>query len=291
MNNAEYDKESEKKSRKIFNFFLNHYEKKTPFAYEELANFVDYDNLETFNTYYSKKLQDLVVINPNNPSELYISDIFKLYSRWETFSNLISQRARLRANYTKYTYKNVIIYELYMPMTNERILKSCLDNLFYKDTLKFKLKTISLEVLKKIVPYNNLTEDEYIDNLCKWISNKFCGYSIETVFGRFRFGDEILSFSKAGDVLSKGKDYLLDETTAIVRFIFPIEPPSKINNQIPINNFVQITKEEINDQKKKIWFFFEKLFVESILEIVNGEDEIWLLERGLKRNNLYKWKS
>ncbi len=38
-----------------------------------------------------------------------------------------------------------------------------------------------------------------------------------------------------------------------------------------------------------IRWFFNELFVQSILEVVNGEDEIWLLESGIQ-NQLHIYK-
>lgn len=39
-----------------------------------------------------------------------------------------------------------------------------------------------------------------------------------------------------------------------------------------------------------IRWFFRQLFVQSILEVVNAEDEIWLLETGM-RDRLHIWRA
>jgi len=176
-----------------------------------------------------------------------------------------------------------------MPMTNERILRSSLDNLFYKDTIEFRLKTIPLEELEKIIPRNHRNAEEYFDRIFQWISRNFCGYSIETVYGRFKVIDNIMSFEEAGKLLSKGKDYLIDETTAIVRFLFPIVISKNINFKLNSEKDNKGDGDLIKSEAKKIRFFFEKLFVLSVLEIVNGEDEIWMIESGLRtRLNIFK---
>ena len=64
---------------------------------------------------------------------------------------MFSQRLYLKANYQQSSYDKFIIYEFFMPMTNERLLKSSLDNLFYRDTVKFRLKTIPFLELEEIL--------------------------------------------------------------------------------------------------------------------------------------------
>ncbi len=60
--------------------------------------------------------------------------------------------------------------------------------------------------------------------------------------------------------------YLIDETTAITRFIFPCHD-----------------QEEAETVR---WFFFE-LFVKSVIE-VSGEAEVWMIESGLQ-TRLHIW--
>lgn len=45
----------------------------------------------------------------------------------------------------------------------------------------------------------------------------------------------------------------------------------------------------VQDDVKRIKFFFNILFVESILQVVNGEDEFWMLESGI-RTRLHIWR-
>jgi hypothetical protein len=60
--------------------------------------------------------------------------------------------------------------------------------------------------------------------------------------------------------------YLIDETTAITRFIFPCKD-----------------KDEAATVR---WFFFE-LFVESVIQ-VTGESQVWMTESGLE-TRLHTW--
>ena len=43
-------------------------------------------------------------------------------------------------------------------------------------------------------------------------------------------------------------------------------------------------------EANKIRFVFKHLFIRNILELINGEDEIWMLESGI-RTRLYIWKN
>ena len=51
----------------------------------------------------------------------------------------------------------------------------------------------------------------------------------------------------------------------------------------------KIDKENIYKEANQIKFFFKKLFVKKVLEFVNAENEIWMLESGL-RAKLHIWK-
>jgi hypothetical protein len=137
-------------------------------------------------------------------------------------------------------------------------LRQNLDELFYKDTLNKRLKAINLEELKPIyTKEDNETDNEYYDRLTDQASNLFWGYSISHVSGRFRTGNSILTKIDAAKKL--GKAYLIDETTAVVRFIFPHDD----------------NKKEFHE---KLDSLFQLLFVKAITEATPNEDEIWLLE-------------
>ncbi|MFX1276677.1 MAG: hypothetical protein ACFFBP_22070 [Promethearchaeota archaeon] len=80
-----------------------------------------------------------------------------------------------------------------------------------------------------------------------------------------------------------------------MRFIFPVSSPVKNNAIYNIEQFQEniddyIDKKEILTESKKIRYLFKNLFVRKILDLVKGEDEIWMLESGL-RNQLYVWKN
>ncbi len=187
------------------------------------------------------------------------------------------------------TFENVIIYEFFMPLTNERLLRSALDDMFYKDTVIARLKNIPKLELDAYFPIANKENGgEYIERLCDWISKRFVGYSIDTVSGRLKAG-ALKTYSEAGNLLSKGHPYLIDETTAIVRFIFPVGSSMFEDSDFELQHSLKVDKENIYKEANQIKFLFKKLFVKKILEVVHAENEIWMLESGL-RAKLHVWE-
>lgn len=73
---------------------------------------------------------------------------------------------------------------------------------------------------------------------------------------------------RAAKLEKNGRPYLADETTAVTRFIFPCK-----------------TDEEVN----LVRFFFEALFIASIIQLVNAEAEIWMVESGV-RDRVFVWR-
>ena len=285
---------SEQSVRNAYIFLLNHSRSPEAFSKEEFKRFANYSNPDNFDTYFSKKFRHFLDEAPNNQDRYLISSIFKKYSKWDKFRAYYSQSSKIKASYIEESYKNLMIFEFFMPLTNEHDLKSALDEVFYKDTVKLSLNRIPNQELFKAIPQEEEeAEVQYTERICNWISKRFGGYSIGTVRGRFKIAD-LKTFSEIALIRERGKDYLFDETTAIVRFIFHIGIPSK--NQILYNieqfdrNLDEDTaNSDLIKEANQIRFFFKNLFVRNILDLVNGEDEIWMLESGI-RYHLYIWK-
>ncbi len=286
---------SEQSVRNAYIFLLSHSRSPEAFSKEEFKIFASYTNPDNFDTYFSKKFRHFLDESPNNPGKYLISGIFKKYSKWEKFRAYYSQSSKIKASYIEESYKNLMIFEFFMPLTNEHDLKSALDEVFYKDTVKLSLNRIPKQELFKAIPKEEEeSEVQYTERICNWISKRFDGYSIGTVRGRFKIAD-LRTFSEIALVRERGMDYLIDETTAMVRFIFHIGIPSKNQLLFNIEQFngnidEDILNADIMKEVNQIRFFFKNLFVRNILDLVNGEDEIWMLESGI-RNHLYIWKN
>ncbi len=170
-----------------------------------------------------------------------------------------------------------------MPLTNETHLRTALDALFYKDSIINRLKACERQDLTRIFPSKSgENETQYFDRLCGWLATRFQGYSVATVSGRFRAHD-LMTIREAAKIEEDYDRYLIDETTAIVRFIFPCGNPlrRKFGGLADFDD----REPDLADwsgrvEAKKIRWFFNALFVRSIIEVVNGEAEIWMVESG-----------
>ncbi len=262
---------------KAFEFLSERYISQEPFTREQFKTATGFSD-ESFRTYLSKQFKYLLV---NVDRDLYrVSLAFRQFSTWPKFrDNVVTQIRLLTRQYKTACYENVVMFEFYMPLRNEEYLHVALDSLFYKDSIKFRLKIIKEVELQKWFPKNTGEGNEdYYERICDWIGEKFVGYSINHVSGRFRIG-KLKSKTEVFEQTGKNPDrYLVNETTAVVRFIFPCKAlPFKLSGSSTSN-----VKDPVRLEADCIRWFFNQLFVQSILEVVNGEDEIWLLESGMQ---------
>jgi hypothetical protein len=254
--------------KKAYEFLLKKFTSQEFFTKSEFQQATGWTKSSTFETYWTKQFQTLVVAQ--SATHYRVSEVFRRFTAWDKFQNHVTQKRRVAADYTTFTFDKVMLFEFFMPLTNEGYLRTSLDALFYKDTIISRLKTVPITKLKQEFPsLPSESDKDYLERICKWVSGKFVGYSISHVSGRFRAA-ELKSIKEASDILACSGRYLVDETTAIVRFIFPCGSDGDI-------------------EPKQIRFFFTLLFVQSIVEVVNGEDEIWLLESGFQ-NKLHIWR-
>jgi len=296
MNSIERNSEnSEDPIRRAYIFLKNHSRSPDAFSKDEFKEFINYPNPGNFDTYFSKKLKHFLEESPNESGMFLVSRIFKKYSKWEKFRAFYSQSTKVKVNYIEEYYRYIMIFEFFMPLTSETDLRSSLDELFYKDPVKLALTKIpNNELNNAFTKEIDETEDQYIEKVCDWISERFGGYSIGTVRGRFKL-DDLKTFAEVALIRSRGLDYLIDETTAIVRFIFYAGSPIINRDLFKIEQFNENQEEleipvGVQQEANQIRYIFKNLFVKSILELVDGEDEIWMLESGI-RNRLYIWKN
>jgi hypothetical protein len=209
----------------------------------------------------------------------------------------VTQVRRASSDYTSLIYNNLIVFEFFMPLTNEGHLRTSLDALFYEDTLIAGLKAIDRTTIETRIPMKDEeNEADYYKRICEWVSQRFGGYSISHVQGRFR-AEDLSSFEVAAKLQEAGSRYLIDETTAVVRFIFHCGSPIKKAPPLSVEHFEDDVDSEIDEAQIKnaendaavIRWFFGVLFVQSIVQVVNGEDEIWMMESGM-RKRLHIWR-
>ena len=166
---------------------------------------------------------------------------------------------------------DVLIYDFLMPRTNEGHLRMTLDSLFYRDRIYAKLQTVGIQLLSQHIDRQPQQDDEaYYDSILEFIKDRFVGYSISHVDGRFRSEQLLTQQDEAAEREKRGQRYLIDETTAVTRFIFPYSD---------------------HDELRTIQFLFRELFIRSIIQLVNGEEQIWMVQSGSDGNRVHIWRA
>jgi hypothetical protein len=162
--------------------------------------------------------------------------------------------------YEPATFEQVVVLEFYMPLTQEAALRRTLDSLFYEDAVLRRLHQIDPALLESM-----FGGPSAITSARRFVDERFRGYSIYRVDGRFR-SRALMTLKRAAEIASDDT-YLADETTAVCRFVFPCR----------------------DGDAAKIRLLFDELFVAALTEQVKGEQEIWVIESGL-RNQIRIWK-
>lgn len=278
--------------RAVHTFFVERFNSQRPFAKAEVQRVTDWTE-SSFNTYWSKQFRAFVVPAPGG--RFRVSERFRSFVTWDLFQKHVTQVREGATAYSSLRYNNVLVFEFFMPLTNEGPLRQSLDALFYKETITRRLRSVGVTALASRVPKDTgESDDEYLERLCGWISGRISGYSISHVAGRFR-ADRLLTFQEAAEVRAQGGRYLIDETTAIVRFIFRCGSARTTPAPLRPQHFYTYDEEDApEDPEAKreaniIRWLFGILFVQSIVEVVGGEDEIWMVETGM-RNCLHIWR-
>ncbi len=243
--------------RKALKFLKEHLHSQEPFTKEELAQATGWHKSGTINTYWSKQLKPFVV--PVHGSRFRVSEGFRPFMTWKKFQRHVSQKRLVAADYTKCEFEHPVVFEFFMPLTNETALRTTLDALFYRENIEAKLRAIGVgELAGHLEQLEDETDEAYLERAAAWVANHFGGYSIYHVNGRFRAW-KLATHDEAMERERQGYRYLVDETTAVTRFIFPCAE---------------------RDEAELARYFFEALFARSIIQLINAEDEIWMLESG-----------
>jgi len=254
-------------------FLLEHLKSQEPFTLADFIAATGWVTPGTYRAHLSKHFKGLIEnvgggrFEISHTTSYRVTEAFRRLVSWPKFKQHVTQ---VRRNVTDYapTTSEVLIYDFLMPLTNEGPLRITLDALFYKDTLVSKLKTIpDAELLSEFPRTAGQSHDEHFQLILGFIESHFVGYSITHVDGRFRAGN-VLTQDEVAKFQRDGERYLIDETTAVARFIFPYSSPEEL---------------------KQIRFLFRSLFVRSIIQLINGEEQIWMLENGPQRS-VHIWR-
>lgn len=266
--------------RKIHEFLVPKFYSQETFTKDDFKDFVSCEKDSTFNSYFGKKIK---IFLREVDDGYKINYKFRKCLEIDDFIDHMSQSEKSHSSYYRISHHNVIVFDFYLPLTKENELKEELNYLFYLDTIIQRLKFIGKTKLIRLFHQNEEeSDDEYFKRLGHEIAEIFIGYSINIVQGRFRC-NQLLNFDQASERQKHYQPYLIDETTAIVKFIIPVgtgvvekhfkiwEDPDEVSRD-----------EQILQIAEKIRKMFRLIFLDAILEIVDGEDEIWVLESGMR---------
>lgn len=260
--------------RAAFRFLRQHLLSGEPFVLRDFIKVTGWDKPGTYKTYLQKQYRGLIEnieggsfrINPNG--KYRVTEAFRKLLDWHKFRQHVTQNRAVGGDYS-HSVSKVLVYDFLMPLTHETDLRITLDALFYEDTIVAKLKGIDRTKLSEhFKQAERQTEADYLEQILGFIETNFVGYSIYHVDGRFRAA-EILDFDEIARRSKNGRRYLIDETTAVTRFIFPWNT---------------------EEQLEAIRFLFEQLFVKGMIDLVEGEQQIWMLENGPDRL-VHIWKA
>lgn len=256
----------DKTQRAAFAFLREHLQSQESFTLDEFVAATGWDKPGTINTYLRKQYKGL--IEKVDATHFRVTDAFWKFVTWRRFKGHVTQVRRVVTNYEPKSSK-VLIYDFLMPLTNEEHLRMTLDSLFYKDRVHARLRTIGVPRLATTFQKaSGLSDAQYFDPILEFIKDHFIGYSINHVDGRFR-SDTLLTQDQAAALQKKGERYLIDETTAVTRFIFPYQDDQEL---------------------AKVKYLFQILFIRSIIQLVNGEEQIWMVESGSAGSQLHIWE-
>ena len=190
------------KQRLAFEFFCEHLESQTGFERQDLQDATSWSDA-AIKTYWSKQFRPFV--RKFDDGVYRVTEAFRPYSTWDRFRQHVTQVRRVTATDYAYTpYDNVLVYEFFMPLTNEAALRGTLDALFYRDTVLSKLRSCELADLEnQIEREEDESDDDYLDRLCDWVAERFVGYSISHVSGRFR-SEEMCTREEAAEIEKRG---------------------------------------------------------------------------------------
>ena len=268
--------------KRAFDFLYRHAQEKKPFSIAQFSTETEWSIAETQDNLINR-LCDIVYEEGGK----YFSKPEILRVRLADFSELLHQKKRLFTDYILEVSPSILIYEFFMPLSREDRLREALDNLFYRDTIEQRIQEIGISQIRdglKLTP--DYSEDNIKQLIFEFMEKTMGGYSIYLVNGRYR-ADSLASREEVITRPFAYGPYIVDETTAIVRFVLPVETDA---GNFEYGNVLKPASTGIGTQERAdlVSWLFLNFFAEAIIRVVQKEDEIWLLESGM-RSAFYKW--
>ena len=269
--------------RAAYRFLLKRAEDEVAFTAADLESVAGWKS-GSFSTYKTKHLRGY--IDRDGRNRFKVRPRFLRVTEAE-FAETVGQSRKPVARFSRAIFHAIVRYEFLLPLTNERRLRAALDELFYREPLELRARELGRATLARIIPPHDREPDQaYYSRVVDRVGSLLGGYSIGQVDGRFR-ASPLLTYTEAAHVLAQRGRYLVDETTAVVRFILPI-PESRVglgstfaapSALPPVEQFTAYI-----DTARDLFIAF---FVENVILNIHGEDEIWFLEAGPTGERLY----
>ena len=265
-------------TKEIFNFLVSHAEEKISFSPQELASKTGLETAELL-----LRLDEL--LEEKDGAFFVKPEILRV--RLSDFTELLYQKKKLFSEYILEVSPSILIYEFFMPLSREDRLREALDNLFYRDTIEQRIQEIGFAQIRDGLDLDTGYSDEKISQLVfDFMESTIGGYSIYLVNGRYR-ADKLASRAEVVNRPFAYGSYIVDETTAIVRFILPVKTDAE---KFAHGTILEPATDSLhaNQRAELIRWLFLNFFAEALIRVVQNEDEIWLLESGM-RSAFYRW--
>jgi hypothetical protein len=265
-----------------FDFLIAHAQERKSFSPEDLSFQTGWTISETKEKIHHR-FSDLIY---EEEGHLFAKpEILRV--RLSDFKELFHQKKRLFTDYILEVSSSVLIYEFFMPLSREDRLREALDNLFYRDTIEQRIREIGSPNIRSSLRLSSDSSEEEIRQLVfNFMDSTIGGYSIYTVSGRYR-ADILASRAEVVNRPFAYGPYIIDETTAIVRFILPVEIDAGSFEHGNILEPATMAMGTMIKAELMRWLFLN-FFAEALIRVVQKEDEIWLLESGM-RSAFYRW--
>jgi hypothetical protein len=268
--------------KRAFDFLITHAQERKSFSVEQFSTEGGWSIPETRERIINR-LSDLIY----QEGELFFAKPEILRVRLDDFKELLDQKKRLFADYVLEVSSSILIYEFFMPLTREDRLREALDNLFYRDTIEQRIQEIGIPGIRAGLKLpSDYSEDKIQGMVFDFIESTIGGYSIYLVNGRYR-ADVLASRAEVVSRPFASGPYIVEETTAIVRFVLPVETDAGKFEQ---GKILEPASAVSGTQKRAdlLSWLFLNFFAEALIRVVQKEDEIWLLESGM-RSAFYRW--
>ena len=268
--------------KRAFDFLITHAQEKKSFSVEQFSTETGWPIPETRER-ISNRLSDLIY----QEGERFFAKPEILRVRLDDFKELLDQKKRLFADYVLEVSSSVLIYEFFMPLTREDRLREALDNLFYRDTIEQRIQEIGIPGIRAGLKLSSdCSKGKIRDMVFDFIESTIGGYSIYLVNGRYR-ADVLASRAEVVSRPFALGPYIVEETTAIVRFVLPVETDA---GKFEHGKILEPASAVSGTQKRAdlLSWLFLNFFAEALIRVVQKEDEIWLLESGM-RSAFYRW--